>query len=345
MTFECTFMKPFPWQKEHWHNLCLANQTSKMAHAILFTGPVGIGLQHFSKCLTTSLLCQNSNDNLHICGNCRSCHLIQGESHPDLFNVAPEHTGKQIKVSEVRKLIDYIHLKSQYGGYKIAVITPADAMNRNAANSLLKILEEPPEHSLLILLSHKPNLLPITVKSRCQYVRFKPAFDEETVRWVNKHQKQQKDAKYLLNMAGGAPLAIEDMLESNALERHKNILDDLFSLKKRREDPIKIAEKWKSYDALQVLLWLSQLFAEMARIKLKAQPARIYDATTIDRLQELIKQLELYELTGFYHLLLEKYGTEASTIGYNTQGLLEDVIVSWQSLNDNRRRIDQKTGG
>jgi len=327
-------MKPFTWQTENWNNIHLANQTGRMTHAVLFTGPVGIGLQHFSKCLTASLLCENSAAEANACGDCRSCHLIKGESHPDLFNIEPEEPGKQIKVDEIRKLIDSIHLKSQYGRYKIAVISPADAMNRSAANSLLKTLEEPPEYSLLILLSHRPNLLPITIRSRCQQISFNPAYDEATVRWVNENLQPAENAEDLLKMAGGAPLAIEDMLESHVLEYQRNILDDLFALKGMQEDPIKVAEKWKAYETSRVLLWLTQLLADMVRIKSLAQPLRISDSMTIGRLQELVKQLELRELTGFYHLLLENYSMSTGAISYNAQGLLEDVIIFWQRLND-----------
>ncbi len=326
-------MKPLPWQTENWNKLQLANQADRLTHAVLFTGPVGIGLEHFSRCLTASLLCENSEADAHACGDCRSCHLIKGESHPDLFNIEPEESGKQIRVDEVRKLIDSIHLTSTYGRYKIAVITPADAMNRSAANSLLKTLEEPPGHSLLILLSHRPNLLPITIRSRCQHVRFNPAYDDATVRWVNENLQAGENAEDLLKMAGGAPLAIEEMLESHVLEYQRNILDDFFALKGRREDPIKVAEKWKTYETSRVLLWLTQLLADMVRIKSLAQPVRISDSITIGRLQELIKQLELRELTGFYHLLLENYRMSTGTISYNAQGLLEDVIIFWQRLN------------
>lgn len=330
-------LTPLPWQSGNWKTLRLANRAGRMAHAILFSGPDGIGLQHFSNCLTASLLCENSDNEGYACGDCRSCHLIHGGSHPDLLTIEPEDTGKQIKVDEVRKLMDFVHLKSQYGRYKISVITPADAMNRNAANSLLKTLEEPPEQSLLILLSHRPDLLPITIRSRCQQIRFNPAYDDETVRWVATHvtaeNTNNENAAHLLSMAGGAPLAIESMLESHSLEYQHNILEDLFALSKSQVDPIKIAEKWKAYDASHVLLWLTRLFADMVRIKLMSQPVRIRDSALIERLQVLLKQLELRELTGFYHLLLENYSLSTGNISYNAQGLLENVIIFWQRLN------------
>ena len=336
-------LEPYPWQLENWYAIQSVNRAERMAHAIMFTGPVGIGLGHFSKCLTAGLLCENPQNNsnnhfgseLRACGDCRSCHLIQGGSHPDLVAIEPEETGKQIKIDEIRRLIDFMHLKSQYGRYKISVIAPADAMNRNAANSLLKTLEEPPEQSLLILLSHRPNLLPITIRSRCQQLRFKPTYDEATVRWVEEIIETGENTKHLLTMAGGAPLAISEMLENNIFEYQRNLLDDLLVLRAGQEDPIKIAEKWKSYEASHVLFWLSQLSADMVRIKSLVKPVRISDSTIIDCLQELIKQLELHELTGFYHLLLENYSLSTGTISYNAQGLLEDVIIFWQHLNDN----------
>jgi DNA polymerase-3 subunit delta' len=151
---------------------------------------------------------------------------------------------------------------------------------------------------------------------------------------VNENLQSGENAEDLLKMAGGAPLAIEEMLESNVIEYQRNILDDLFALKGMQEDPIKVAEKWKTYETSRVLLWLTQLFADMVRIKALAQPVRISDSVTIGRLQELIKQLELRELTGFYHLLLENYSMSTGTISYNAQGLLEDVIIFWLRLNE-----------
>ena len=245
-------LKPYPWQLKNWNMIESVNRADRMSHAILFTGPVGIGLEHFSKCLTAGLLCEythnNSGENIQACGDCRSCRLIRGGSHPDLVAIEPEEAGKQIKVDEIRRLIDFIHLKSQYGRYKISVIAPADAMNRNAANSLLKTLEEPPGQSLLILLSHRPNFLPITIRSRCQQIRFTPTYDEATVRWVEESIETDESAEHLLAVAGGAPLAIVEMLEDNIFEYQRNLLDDLFALKAGQVDPVKIAEKWKTYD-------------------------------------------------------------------------------------------------
>ena len=128
------------------------------------------------------------------------------------------------------------------------------------------------------------------------------------------------------------------MLESRVLEYQTQLLEDLFAIKGMHEDPIKVAERWKTYDASQVFLWLSQLFADMVRLKVLVQPVRISDTKVIGRLQELIKQLELRELSGFYHLLLENYSLSTGAISYNTQGLLEDVIIFWQNLNDKQQK-------
>lgn len=326
--------KPYPWHFENWHTVHLANRSGKMTHAILCTGSVGIGLKHFSKCLASSLLCKDTLDDNIACGVCRSCHLIHGKSHPDLFFIEPEAVGKQIKVDAIRQLIDAIHLHSQYGRYKIGIITPAEAMNQNAANSLLKTLEEPPDNSLLILLSHRPNLLAITLRSRCQQMKFNPTFSQATIDWVNKNLESDKNAEVLLQMAGGAPLAIAMMLASNVMEYQQNILQDLFTLRGKQADPVKVAERWKSYETSQVLLWLLQLLTDMVRIKSSVSPIKINDTMTINRLQELIKRLDLRELADFYQLLLDKYSMSTATISYNAQGLLEDVIISWQQLHN-----------
>ncbi len=336
-----TQLQPLPWQLNNWKSFHLANRAERMAHAVLFTGSTGMGLEHFTKCLTAGLLCDDADKDSLACGHCRSCHLVNGGSHPDLFMLQLEGAEKQIKVDVVRNFINFIHLRSQYGRYKIAVIAPAESMNRNAANALLKTLEEPPEHSLLVLLSHRPDLLPITVRSRCQQTRFNPAFDDETVRWVEQNLSAELSAgeniKHLLEQVGGAPLAIEAMLKSGNVEYDTGLLEDILSLQGMQEDLVKVAERWKTHDAPQVFLRLSQLFADMVRLKVSMQPFRISDKKIIRRLQELIKQLELRELSGLYHLLLENYVLSTGTTNYNAQGLLEDVLIFLQDLQNKRQ--------
>lgn len=329
---QLTHFKPYPWQLKNWEMLCLAHHTDRIAHAILFSGAVGIGLEHFVECLVTGLLCEQTTEPLQACGECRSCRLIHSGNHPDLLKIQLEEKKQQIKIDDIKRLIDFNHLKSQYGRYRISVIYSANLMNRNAANALLKILEEPSSQSLIILISYQPTLLPITIRSRCQKINFKPAFDDKTILWVEQFMGPGHDHKQLLTLTKGAPLAIKELLENDALKYQRYLLKDMLEFTSR-QDAVKIAEKWSTYGNVKtLLLWLSQLLNDMIRIKCLMSPIMITEATTIEYYNILVKSLELRQLSTFYELLLDKYNLSNSIISYNEQGMLEDIIIFWQYL-------------
>lgn len=320
--------KVFPWQEKQWQLIHTTHDVGRMPHAILLSGPIGIGLTHFCECLVASLLCESLDQNFYACGTCRACKFYHSKSHPDISIITPQEKNKQIKVDQIRQLIHFIHLKRQYRQYKVSVISPADAMNNNAANALLKTLEEPPQQSLLILLSHKPNLLPITIISRCQQIKFTPSFDSKTIVWVQQTFANQ-DAKQLLAVVGGVPLMIHHIAENNYIN---NILQDVVALSSEAGNVMQIAKKWQDHGTSQVLLWLSQLLPDLIRIKLSIVPKRISDHDIIQRLHVLVKRLTVYQLTLFYDTILESYSLSISLTSYNAQGLLENVILFWQSI-------------
>ncbi len=322
----------YPWQTAERDMILTAYRQDRMPHAILLTGMMGIGLTRFSEFLSVCLLCENLQNATQFCGHCRSCQLMQAGSHPDWLVLQPEENANQINVADVREMIDFMHLKSQYGRYKISMITHADAINRSAANALLKTLEEPPGQSLFILLSHTPHRLPITIRSRCQRIKFSPAYDDATVRWVSStSQVTDGDAQKLLALAGGAPLRIRALLEEGSVNCRRAVLDDLAASRMARCDVVDIAGRWKNYDSVQVLSHLMCLCADLIRIKLSMQALR-NDETMVVRLHQWAKQLELRELSGFYQLLLARYESALSVINYRTEGLLEDVVIAWQRL-------------
>jgi DNA polymerase-3 subunit delta' len=232
----------YPWQVEQWQHLRSVSKNGRLPHALLLAGPEGIGLGHFARCVSASLLCASNNEEGYPCGSCKGCHLRQAGNHPDLFLMEPEAKGKQIKVDQVRDLIVFITLKSHSGGYKIALIAPAGAMNRNAANTLLKTLEEPPPQSLLLLLSHRPALLPITIRSRCQLLVFKGSMSKETTSWlIEQSDVPVNNPALLLSLAGGAPLRALALIEDGRLEFRGTVLDDLEALQRNKADPVRVA--------------------------------------------------------------------------------------------------------
>ncbi|HZK25212.1 MAG TPA: DNA polymerase III subunit delta' [Oscillospiraceae bacterium] len=141
-----------------------AIEAEQIAHAYLFYGPVGIGKKTIAQVLATALNCTGAARNG--CGTCESCRKAQNGTHPDLHWLRPE--GKSLKIEQIRQLKKNAYLKPREGNYQIFILEQADALTAEAANSLLKVLEEPPRGSLFILLAEHPSMLPATVVSRCQ---------------------------------------------------------------------------------------------------------------------------------------------------------------------------------
>lgn len=329
----------YPWQQRQWEQLQLARASERLPHAILLSGPEGIGLSHFCQCVVNSLLCANPAEEGRACGACKACVLMQAGNHPDFLKLEPEDRGKQIKVDSVRELIEYIHLSSQYGRYKLAAIEPAEAMNRSSANSLLKTLEEPPPGSLLILISHQPSLLPITIRSRCQQINMPPAAEEPMRAWLQKQPVVPKaDLDKLITLSRGAPLKALDFVETEVLAQQKTVLDDLHALRQNRLDPVSTAEKWQGFGVSEVLQWLLAFFNEMIRLKLASFPFVENNSNINRQLQELTKGLDLVQLFTCYDLVLQDYHTVTGPISLNKQGLLEGIIVEWQSLTEQEGR-------
>ena len=323
----------YPWQAAHWHNLQAAIGRDRIPHALLLVGGRGMGVARFADALAAAILCrQPSADGA--CGQCQSCILFDAGNHPDLFRVEPEEEGKAIKVDAVRDLIASIQLRSQYGRYKIAVINPAEAMNRSAANSLLKTLEEPPSSSLLLLVSRQPSLLPITIRSRCQRLDFVPRLDDENARWLAQRLGMAADkASDLLLLARGQPLDAVELAEGDTLEKQQALLQDIDLLCSRSADPVSMARKWLDYGPVEVLVWLLGFVQAMVNLKLYGNAVTKGHSAINDGLHGIADQLDLRQLVDCYDLILKNYRAASGPFNLNQQGMLEEIIVYWQSLN------------
>ncbi len=156
-----------PWLQAPWRRLQERRSGDRLPHALLLAGPSGVGKVLLARELAEALLCTAPRSDGRACGACRACRLINAGSHPDLFRLESVE-GRAIPVEGVRALREVLALRSQYGGWRIAWIATAERMTNAAANALLKTLEEPGPQSLLLLVSDRPDLLPATVRSRCQ---------------------------------------------------------------------------------------------------------------------------------------------------------------------------------
>jgi DNA polymerase III subunit delta' len=163
---------PQPWQQERWSQLRGAHAAGRLAHALLLAGPRGTGKNDFAAGLAGWLLCEAADAAQRPCGSCRSCAQVAAGTHPNLMRLAPAEDKRDIAIDDVRDLIDRLHLSSHYGQAKVAIVSPADALNASGVNALLKTVEEPPRGTHVLFVAERWRALPATLRSRCQIVRF-----------------------------------------------------------------------------------------------------------------------------------------------------------------------------
>lgn len=209
-----------PWLYDDWVSLFQRFEKDRVPHALLIEGTDGIGKSLFAEHIAKTFLCTNASLD-GSCGMCTPCQLFQAGTHPDFTRLTPVDSESNIKVDAVRELISWLQLTPQYDSYKLAIVTPADSMNRNAANSLLKTLEEPASQDLILLTTDSAGSLPATIRSRCQRIHLRVREPDIALDWLAAQGVTSADSA--LSLAGGGPLLAATMNHSEWLENRQRL--------------------------------------------------------------------------------------------------------------------------
>ena len=245
----------YPWQIELWQQFVELKRQQRLPHALLLTGVYGLGKNTFTHKLTKNVLCLSVSNHEDACGQCHSCQLFEAGSHPDHIEIKPEESGKQIKIEQIRQLIAKQQLTPIISQWKTVVISPAYSMNVNANNSLLKLLEEPQQNTLIVLVTSKPEKMPITVKSRCQNLHMATPSFEQAMDWIIQHSDHQQNmtTEKILQLAKGAPLAAIEMLDAQGAEQYQQVAQDFDDILSGNINPVSLAAQWQQFDLTQVV--------------------------------------------------------------------------------------------
>lgn len=247
-----------PWQDEPWRLMQDAARSGRLSHALLLAGPAGVGKRRFARRLAASLLCESRAADGEACGRCRGCAQRAAGSHPNLiwltreFNEKTDKEKRDISMDQLRGMMERLSLSSHYGQSRVVVIEPADALNVNGVNAVLKTVEEPPPGSHLLLISERPMALAPTLRSRCQRLNFSVPDAAMAEGWL-KQVSPGINATMALRDSAGAPLAALKARESGALELRGAWRDQLFALAAQRIDPLSAASK---VDKDSAAVWL-----------------------------------------------------------------------------------------
>ena len=256
----------YPWQAAQWEHYQAARSSHHLSHALLLTGSDGVGKHHFANILASSLLCEQPEQKFFACGHCKSCRVRMSHAHPDFKRVSLVEGKKVIPVDAIRKINNFLMLSRSYQGYRVVIIEHVDKMNINAANSLLKSLEEPAANTVIILVVDQLSALLPTIKSRCQIIHMIKPTHAASYKWL-KQQSLTADPTILLNLADDKPLlALQLDQQPELIQQRNDFANDLISTLKNTQSITVIAKKLEKLDIENVLNWQLTWVQQLLRL-------------------------------------------------------------------------------
>ncbi len=347
----------YPWQAEPWRQL--QARRASLPHALLIHGPQYIGKQQLAMQFASGLLCLNASADGFACGVCRACTLIRAQSHPDFSVIQPEaeeansgedaerapsrarKPSRDIRVEQIRDMQRWMGVGAHQGGWKIALVVPAEAMNRATANALLKTLEEPPPASLLILVSHRPAQLLPTVRSRCQRLPCRAPEQSAALHWLE--QAGVAQAAERLALVGGLPL---QALDPGPLQEIAAVLAELAASAVRASsssgatnpsgaalDVARFSARLAAFPIASVIDLLHKWMCDLIAARNALAPRFfVKQAEALGRLASALDSERMFE----FELQLRRARALADH-PLNPRLVIDDLLIQWQGLGMARR--------
>jgi DNA polymerase III subunit delta' len=323
-----------PWHKQRFEPLL--KRLDSLPHALLIRGPEGTGKFEFVTSLAQALLCERPGVDRRGCGACAACNWVNQGAHPDLRLVEPEapeeagETGEgrekkaslQISVEQVRELAHFLNLSSHRGRARVVVIHPAETLNVNAANALLKSLEEPPARSYFLLVAHRWYQLLPTIRSRCQDVALPLPDAASALGWLK--QQPLADPALALAHAGGAPLAAAKFDKDYWRVRDRFV--ELIAA--NAFDPLAAAEALRDIAPALIVALLQKWSYDLALQKLTGRVR--YNPDRAQLAADIAQRLDALELLRFLRrmVLLQREVHHP----LNARLFLEDLLLAYAEL-------------
>ena len=337
----------------------LVRERARLPHALMICGQKGLGKNTLALWLAQHLLCTQPTGDNDVCGQCQNCRLFVAGSHPDLHVLQPEATYKAspgvlaqyaqryapadkskdskdstvIRIDQIRALIENVQTRAQIAPCKVVLLSPADSMNVNAANSLLKLLEEPPSDSYLVLVADRPARLPATIRSRCARIDVHIPAPAVALAWLAGQGLDENEARLLLDLTRGAPCAAQTLAHSEFFLQRAALLDDMENMMSGQGDPLSCATRWKSLGAEPCLHWLLGFLSDLIRTRMQGVSTHLYNPDSQTRLQALEKRLDLKQLFHFSETVVRARVLLGGPL--DEQLILEDTLIRWNKLAQN----------
>jgi len=326
----------FPWQESAWK--AWSRMRERLPHAILIQAAEGLGEFEFVQGAAQSLLCEKPVPDGRGCGNCPACLWFSQGNHPDFRLLVPESLApesreegaeparkekrsEQIRIEQVRELADFLSVGTHRGGSRVILVYPAEAMNANTQNALLKSLEEPPPATVFLLATTRPDALLATVRSRC--LKFTLPFPEagQVVRWLKQEGVRQPEAA--LAAAGGAPMAALKAAETEA-----DRLRFIEGLQTPRFDPIALAETVQRVPLWDLVGWLQRWSYDLLLARVAGRIRYHVDREEV--IVETSRRCEAAAIAGYLRRLAGARALARHPL--NAKLFVEDLLLGYQRL-------------
>lgn len=323
-------MKPLPWQREVWATVAAAIRDRRLGHALLIAGPDGAGTGHFAACIAAALWCRQPDADGSGCGRCTDCVQVASGAHSGYFVVGVLEDKRDISIAQVRELGERLSMTQHDGRAKVAIIEPADALNVNGINALLKTIEEPTPGSHLLLVSSRPQALAATLRSRCQRLRIAVPERDAALAWLRERRDGSTDDARLakaLDHAFGAPLKAAELLDGDGIAQRDDWARTMLDLAAGRGEVSGTAERIGKEFGVVWVQWLYGWLNRLLRLRLPAgataEPAEPALAALAARLPAE---------------LLDRYVAEVQAALGTVHGpadrrlLVESLLIGWLGL-------------
>ena len=328
----------YPWQNEIW--LRLQGLRTRLPNALLLKGAEGIGKLDLALNFAQSILCATPLPSGLACQSCPSCHWFAQESNPDFRLIQPgalsasdetpekeggKKASREITIDQIRALSSFANLSAHSGGYRVVLIYPAEAMNNNSANALLKSLEEPTDKLLFILVTNKPQQLLPTILSRSLSFAVPTPSREDSTAWLN--QQGVADPAIALAQTGFAPLlALSSAGEGAGTEERKLMLQAV--KQPAKFDAIALAEQLQRAAPVQVIHFLQQWCYDLASFKLAGEIR--YNPEQLDLIEKISISISLQALLRYVKEL--QVAKREAFHPLNPKLLFESIFLAYQQV-------------
>ncbi|CAG7602001.1 DNA polymerase III subunit delta' [Candidatus Vallotia tarda] len=348
----------YPWQYDDW--LRIQMLSDNWMHALLLYGQTGIGKMNFAYELAQSLLCERPHDKAYACGKCVACIWFLQGNHPDFRFVCPEaipiqmsidvyksshndvasdsatsasikkckSPSKEIKIDQVRGLLDFCGITSHRGGRRVVVLSPTEALSLSAANALLKTLEEPPPGVLFLLVSVDLKRLLPTIVSRCRQWPLAMPNTASALAWL--HSQGISDPASALAEAGGAPLAALTVARDEYALLKQCILKQLAY--GPNCEPFALCEALQKAPMPLALGWLQRWVYDLLAMQMSDKPR--YFPAHLNTLQHIAKHSEPFRVAQCLKRITQQRAVEQHSL--NSRLVFEELYIYYKSIFRNK---------